>query len=104
MKKKKIPKFKTIQEEAEFWDTHDITDNWEGTKEVEIKFAKKLQHILGIRLSANTIDQLDKKGEEIGVGASTLARIWILEKLKESDEKEKVAVDKPKTATGHVSL
>lgn len=83
-KTKKIPEFKTIEEEATFWDTHDITDNWEGTKNVKIKVAKNLQHILGVRLDAKTIDQLDKKGQKLGVGASTLARMWILEKLHQS--------------------
>ncbi len=42
MKKKlSIPKFKSIPEEAEFWDTHDSEDYaWEEAK--DIKFAKNL--------------------------------------------------------------
>jgi len=32
--KKEIPEFKTIQEEAEFWDTHDSTDYFDESDEV----------------------------------------------------------------------
>lgn len=83
-KSKKIPEFKTFEEEAEFWDTHDITDNWKGTKEVKIKVAKNLQHILGVRLDPQTITELEEKGKKKGIGPSTLARMYILEKLHQS--------------------
>ncbi|MBU1110425.1 BrnA antitoxin family protein [Patescibacteria group bacterium] len=34
----KIPTFKTIKEEAKFWDTHDITDYLSEMKSVEVEF------------------------------------------------------------------
>ncbi len=34
----KIPIFKNEDEEAKFWDTHDVTDFLEETEEVEMKF------------------------------------------------------------------
>lgn len=83
-KPKRIPEFKTVKEEAEFWDTHDITDNWEGDKPVKVVFDKKLEHILGVRLDPETIDELEKQGKKKGIGPSTLARMWILEKLYQS--------------------
>jgi hypothetical protein len=85
LKKKKIPEFKTIEEEANFWDTHDITDEYEGDKPIEVEFDKKLEHVLGIRLDDETINQLDKKGKKLGIGPSTLARMWILEKLQQTN-------------------
>lgn len=84
MKSKKIPEFKTIEEEAKFWDTHDVTDNWEGDKLVKVKFAKNLHHILGVRLDPQTITELEEQGKKKGIGPSTLARMWILEKLHQS--------------------
>lgn len=30
----KIPKFRSEEEEAEFWDTHDTTEFWDETEEV----------------------------------------------------------------------
>ena len=34
-KKSRIPEFKTIEEEAEFWDTHDLADYWDELKPVK---------------------------------------------------------------------
>lgn len=81
LKGKKIPRFKSYEEEADFWDTHSPLDfgTW---KEVKLEFAKPLVHILGVRLDAKTIDLLAKLGGEMGIGPSTLVRMWVLEKLK----------------------
>lgn len=87
IKKSKIPKFTSYEEEANFWDTHDTTEFEDEFKPVKVEFAKPLGHILGVRLDAKTIDELDKKGREIGLGASTLARMWIMEKLKSLEKK-----------------
>lgn len=76
----KIPKFKSYEEEAEFWDTHSPLD-YGSWKEVKLDVAKPLAHILGVRLDAKTIDQLAKLGSEMGIGPSTLVRMWVMEKL-----------------------
>lgn len=39
-KKSKIPKFKTYEEEAKFWDTHSVTDFEDETEDVDIVFEK----------------------------------------------------------------
>lgn len=86
LKGKKIPRFKSYEEEADFWDTHSPLDY--GTwKEVKLEFAKPLVHILGVRLDAKTIDLLAKLGGEMGIGPSTLVRMWVLEKLKSFSRK-----------------
>ena len=38
----RIPDFATREEEAKFWDTHDISDYWDEMKPVKARFAKKL--------------------------------------------------------------
>ena len=86
LKGKKTPRFKSYEEEADFWDTHSPLDY--GTwKEVKLEFAKPLIHILGVRLDAKTIDLLAKLGDEMRVGPSTLVRMWIMEKLKSFSRK-----------------
>jgi hypothetical protein len=72
----------TIEEEADFWDTHSTSDYRDMFKPVEVKFAKNLSSSLSIRLSPETTDKLFQKAHEIGVGPTTLARMWIMEKLK----------------------
>lgn len=85
----RIPKFKSYEEEAQWWDTHDTTEFEDEFKPVKLEFAKPLAHILGIRLDAKTIDLLNQLGSEIGVGPSTLVRMWIMEKLKSFSRKSK---------------
>lgn len=101
--KKPIPKFASYKEEANFWDTHSPLDygDW---KEVKLTVAKKLHHILGIRLDSETIHQLDKHGREIGIGASTLVRMWIREKLKSLEKKSNVGYKSSKQSTNRAML
>jgi hypothetical protein len=81
-KPKKIPRFKSRQEEAEFWDTHSPL-KYGDWKEVKLKVDRPLVHILGVRLDAPTIGKLGKIGRTKGFGASTLARMWLLERLEQ---------------------
>ncbi|TAK34724.1 MAG: hypothetical protein EPO21_08600 [Chloroflexota bacterium] len=81
-KKLPMPEFASEQQEAEFWDTHSPLDyeGWEiGTEPVQVK--RPLEHVLQVRLDARTIDELMRIGQRIGIGPSTLARIWIMERL-----------------------
>lgn len=78
---KRIPRFKSRQEEAEFWDTHDTTEFEDEFVEVRLKVAKPLVHILAVRLDAKTITKLGIIGRKKGIGPSTLARMWLLERL-----------------------
>lgn len=85
MKKKKsrIPDFKTYEEEAHFWDTHDITDFEDETEDVEIVFEldKPRNEMLVLRLQKNIKDKLERIARNHGLNVSTLARMWLMEKL-----------------------
>ncbi len=78
--KKPVPTFASVAEEAEFWDTHDTTDyDWEP---VAVQFGKNLSRGITVRFSSDTLAQLRKTAHERGVGPTTLARMWILERLR----------------------
>jgi hypothetical protein len=79
--KSKIPRFKSLEEEAEFWETHSTTEFEDEFKEVRVRVARPLSHILAVRLDARTIDRLAEVGRAKGLGPSTLARMWLLERL-----------------------
>jgi len=84
--KAKIPRFKNLDEEAEFWETHSTTefeDEWVEVKRVKV--ARPLSHILAVRLDARTIDRLAEVGRVKGLGPSTLARMWLLERLEQDN-------------------
>ena len=79
--KSKIPEFKTLEEMAEFWDTHD-SEEFEGEfEEVEIEFVRPLTHIIEIELNEEQAHALFDVGRERNVNAIGLAREWLLERL-----------------------
>ncbi len=81
--KSRIPDFKTI-EEAEFWDTHDSTEFEDEFTEVDdVQFVMKThKKPLTLRLEEQSLNELRKIAREKGIGPSTLARMWILERLR----------------------
>jgi predicted DNA binding CopG/RHH family protein len=81
-KKLPVPEFKTVQAEAEFWDTHDVADYWDEMKLVRVRFAKNLSEGITIRLDPETLNSLREQAKERGIGPTTLARMWILEHLR----------------------
>lgn len=89
MKKKnisKIPKFKTYEEEANFWDIHSFTDFEDEFEEVDmvVKLDQPKQETLILRLQKDMKDRMKAIAQRGGVGVSALARLWILEKLRTS--------------------
>jgi len=80
---KRIPAFASIEEEAEFWDTHDTTDYEDEWKPVNVTSAKNLSQGITIRFSPEALAKLRKEAHELGVGPTTLARMWVLERLRE---------------------
>ena len=82
-KKSRIPEFKTIEEEAEFWDTHDTTDYEDEFKPVKVRFADKLFDRVTIPVDADTLAQLDALAREQELNATALARRWVLERLEQ---------------------
>ena len=82
-KKSRIPEFKTIEEEAEFWDTHDTTDYEDEFKPVKVRFADKLFDRVTIPVDADTLARLDTIAREEELNATALARRWVLERLEQ---------------------
>lgn len=76
----KVPAFNSIQEEMEFWDTHDTIDFADDLSEATYIPAKK-EAPISIRLSTSDRARLRAEADKMGIGPSTLARIWIKEKL-----------------------
>ena len=83
-----IPEFASREEEAEFWDTHDLADYWDDFKPVRVRFAKNLSQGITVRLDPETLEQLRFRAHQKGIGPTTLARMWILERLNELKENE----------------
>jgi len=84
-KKSKFPDFNKMsyEEEANWWDTHDLGDYWDEMKDVEIVFDldKPRDETLILRLQSSVKKSLEQVAKHKGLNVSTLARMWLLEKL-----------------------
>jgi hypothetical protein len=82
--KEPIPEFKSRQEEAEFWDTHDLADYWDEWKPVSVRFAENLSDGITVRFDPETSRTLREEARKQGVGPTTLVQMWVLEHLRGS--------------------
>lgn len=84
MKKKQVEKgtikpihpFKTLDEEAQYWDTHSTLDNINKSTAAGFHQANKT-NTLTIRFSHEDIKRLQEESRHLGVGLSTLARMLV---------------------------
>ncbi|MDO8491441.1 MAG: hypothetical protein Q7T04_05440 [Dehalococcoidia bacterium] len=59
-------------------------DAWdEGDEVVRVEVKKPLDKVIPIRLSAEKWEELRKEARELGIGPTTLARMWILARLRQ---------------------
>jgi hypothetical protein len=79
----RVPRFAHEQEDAELWDTHSPLDFPDEIEEVELSVAQRIRKRgLTVKLDQSTIDQLDTIARQQGIGPSTVARMWILDRLR----------------------
>lgn len=56
---------------------------WDNTDEVvEIDVKRPLDKVIPVRLSSDKWEELRREARELGIGPTTLARMWILERLR----------------------
>ena len=85
----RIPAFANIEEEAAFWDTHDFTDFLSESTPVQITVGEELAERLTVRLDQADRQELIRRARAKGVGPSTLARMWLKERLHQESEAER---------------
>jgi hypothetical protein len=57
---------------------------WDENDEViQVEVKKPLDKVIPVRLSADKWEEIRKEARELGVGPTTLARMWILERLRQ---------------------
>jgi predicted DNA binding CopG/RHH family protein len=80
MNSKKLPQTDSIQELAEFWDTHDLTEFEVDLEEVSEPVFEREKSIT-LHLGSNEAETLHQIAESKGMPDSELVREWVLEKL-----------------------
>lgn len=81
----RIPEFSSHEEEAAWFDTHDIGDYLSEFEIVEAQVERNLTKTLNVRLAPEIFAKLQQEADEKGVGTSTLVRMWILEKVRHGE-------------------
>jgi hypothetical protein len=74
-----ISKASSLEELAEFWDTHSVADYWDETHEVEFEVRAKRRR--RITLDPDIYQQIEKQARRRGILPETLANLWLAERL-----------------------
>ena len=77
-----ISKAKTLEEIAEFWDTHSLADYWDQTHEVEFEVRAKRRR--RITLDPDVYAQVEAQAHTRGILPETLVNLWLIERLQET--------------------
>jgi predicted DNA binding CopG/RHH family protein len=89
--KSRIPHFASAEKAAEFWDTHSTTefeDEFEPAQGVKFVVTRgEPKKALTVRLPESTVAALTREASEKGIGPSTLVRMWILEHLRQPQQR-----------------
>ena len=85
-KRDPLPKhFKNTDEAAEFWDSHDLADYWDLTREAH--FTVDIQRRLFLTaLEPELAKKLVARARKQGVSTETLIDVWLTEKLAEATQ------------------
>ena len=73
--------FETLDEMANFWDTHDVTDFEEFLTPVDATVTLSPRHEYIITLSDSLDSLLQQVQKSEGVSLNTLVNLWVQEKL-----------------------
>lgn len=83
-KRDPIPKhFKSIEEAAEFWDSHDLADYWDLTHEVHFDVDIQRRSFL-VALEPALMKKLAACAHAQGISIETLINVWLTERLAET--------------------
>ena len=86
-KREPIPQhFQSVAEAAEFWDSHDLTDYWDQTREASFEVDIQRRVFL-TALEPKLAKKLTECARKQGVSTETLINVWLTEKMTETSQK-----------------
>ena len=85
-KREPIPEhFQSVAEAAEFWDSHDLTDYWDQTREASFEVDIQRRVFL-TALEPKLAKKLTECARKQGVSTETLINVWLTEKMTEASQ------------------
>ena len=80
---KRLPTFKSLEEEPEYWDKHSLTEHLGEFKAVKLKLKGPVKHLLSIRIDLDLVRKIRRIADHRGVPYQTLMQQWLLERAEE---------------------
>jgi predicted nucleic acid-binding protein len=74
-----LSKARTLDEIADFWDTHSLADYWDQTREVE--FEVRARRRRRVTLDPAVYAQIEAQARVRGLLPETLVNLWLAERL-----------------------
>jgi hypothetical protein len=78
-----ISKARSLEEIADFWDTHSLADYWDQTHEAT--FEVRAQRRRRITLDPDVYAQVEAQAHTRGLSPETLVNLWLQERLQERE-------------------
>ncbi|MDZ7333474.1 MAG: BrnA antitoxin family protein [candidate division KSB1 bacterium] len=78
-KQTSISKARSLDEIAEFWDTHSLADYWDQTHEVEFEVRAKRRR--RVTIDPEVYSQVELHARARGILPETLVNLWLIERL-----------------------
>ncbi len=81
----KIPAFKNVEEEREFWDTHDSSEyiNWKKSERAEFPNLKPSTKTISLRLPEHILDEIKMLARKRDVPYQSLIKMFLKDRLNE---------------------
>jgi predicted DNA binding CopG/RHH family protein len=81
---KKIPDFKTEQEEVEFWDIHDSSEyvDWSGAQKTVFPNLKLSTEAISLRLPASLLARIKELANQKDVPYQSLMKVYLSDQVK----------------------
>jgi hypothetical protein len=76
-----ISKGRTLEEIADFWDTHSLADHWDQTQEVD--FELRAERRRRVTLDPSVYAEVEARARARGIMPETLVNLWLSERLKD---------------------
>ena len=81
---KPISPFKTLEEEAEYWDTHSVVDDWDESRMVKLIYKPEPKKaVIHVKVGEGLKEKIEQVAKTKDISVSSLIRMWAVEKLRQ---------------------
>jgi hypothetical protein len=74
-----ISKGQTLDEIADFWDSHSLADHWDQTREAD--FEVRARRRRRVTIDPELYSEVEAQARIRGISAETLVNVWLAERL-----------------------